>query len=224
MNRDGLLRVVQCWDDGVENDAALTELLRRHGAKASFNLNAGLHEDPSESEWLYRDEFVVRRLPVSALREVYDGFTIANHSLTHPMPLDLDAEQWQHEVSESRAWLQDHFGQEVLGFAFPFGQHDAATAQAVRQAGHTYGRTVGRRQQPLSELDPFKVAPDAHFADDNFWLGYEAAKASPDRVFWFWGHSYELTDVHAWRDLEHKIASITADPASQWCDLPDLFD
>ena len=38
-----MLKVVQCWDDGVINDIRLTDLLRRWGAKATFNLNPGLH-------------------------------------------------------------------------------------------------------------------------------------------------------------------------------------
>ncbi len=217
------LRVVQCWDDGVEADVALTAMLRRHGATASFNLNARLHDDPSASEWTYDDEFVVRRLPWSALTEVYDGFTIASHSLTHPMPLELSVDDWNREVRECRARLQAHFNQPILGFAYPFGGHDDATAAVVRAAGHTYGRTVEARTSGLREQDAFQIAPDVHFNDPDFWARYEAAKASADGVFWFWGHSYELTDEAAWHGLEHKIAAITADPASTWSNLPDLF-
>jgi len=35
------MKIVQCWDDGVLDDVRLIEILRRHGAKASFNLNLG---------------------------------------------------------------------------------------------------------------------------------------------------------------------------------------
>jgi peptidoglycan/xylan/chitin deacetylase (PgdA/CDA1 family) len=198
-------------------------MLRRHGAKATFNLNAGLHDDPVASEWLYRDEFIVRRLPWSALTEVYEGFTIASHSLTHPMPMDVSISDWTREVREGRARLQDHFDQPVRGFAYPFGRHDDATAAVVRAAGHVYGRTVGVRTGSLSEHDACQIAPDCHYTDPQFWNRYEAAKSSTDAVFWFWGHSYELTDEAAWHDLEHNIASITSDPASVWVDLPDLF-
>lgn len=38
------LTVVQCWDDGVTADVRLIGILRRYGAKATFNLNLGLHE------------------------------------------------------------------------------------------------------------------------------------------------------------------------------------
>ena len=37
------MTVVQCWDDGVTTDARLIEILRKHKARATFNLNAGAH-------------------------------------------------------------------------------------------------------------------------------------------------------------------------------------
>ena len=47
----GSLTVVQCWDDGVTADVRLTDILRRHDAKATFNLNAGLHEARRTPGW-----------------------------------------------------------------------------------------------------------------------------------------------------------------------------
>jgi len=38
------MTVVQCWDDGVTTDVRLTDIFRQYGAKATFNLNAGLYE------------------------------------------------------------------------------------------------------------------------------------------------------------------------------------
>lgn len=48
------MRIVQCWDDGVEDDIRLCEILRKHGAKASFNLNPGMHgsQRPQRSGFL----------------------------------------------------------------------------------------------------------------------------------------------------------------------------
>lgn len=57
-----MLRVVQCWDDGVEDDIRLMELLRRHGATATFNLNPGLHGTERGNRWRYADTKDVPRL------------------------------------------------------------------------------------------------------------------------------------------------------------------
>ena len=40
-----MIRVAQCWDDGVATDIRLTEILRKYNAKATFNLCPGLIED-----------------------------------------------------------------------------------------------------------------------------------------------------------------------------------
>lgn len=47
-----MLKVVQCWDDGVYTDLRLTELLRKYNAKATFNLNPGfLADEPVKPFW-----------------------------------------------------------------------------------------------------------------------------------------------------------------------------
>ena len=75
--------VVQCWDDGVTTDVRLVDILRRHGAKATFNLNAGLHDRHRQFGWIHQGT-EVSRLGCDEMKEVYQGFMIANHlSLIH---------------------------------------------------------------------------------------------------------------------------------------------
>ncbi len=51
------MKLGQCWDDGVTTDVRLVALLRRHGAQATLNLNAGLH--PSEAGYgVWRDRLL----------------------------------------------------------------------------------------------------------------------------------------------------------------------
>ena len=37
-----MIKVAQCWDDGVATDIRLIEILRKYNAKATFNLCPGL--------------------------------------------------------------------------------------------------------------------------------------------------------------------------------------
>lgn len=69
------MKLVQCWDDGVTTDVRLVSLLR-HGAGATFNLNAGLHRQARQFGWRHADS-EVWRLGLGELRKVYDGFGIA---------------------------------------------------------------------------------------------------------------------------------------------------
>ena len=37
-----MIKVAQCWDDGVATDIRLIEILRKYNAKATFNLCPGI--------------------------------------------------------------------------------------------------------------------------------------------------------------------------------------
>lgn len=218
----GPMKVAQSWDDGVVDDVRLTDLLRRYGATATFNLNPGLHQSHRSFGWKYGDK-EVWRLGRDELVSVYAGFEIANHSLTHPNLPDLPPVDLGREVGESRRLLQDWFRQPVRGFCYPFGGYNPAVKDAIRAAGHAYARTVQYCDPVFPPADPFEFGVSCRFADPAFWALYERAKAS-DGLFFFWGHSYELIDDAMWADLEHKIAGIGADPASRWVNLESLFE
>lgn len=217
-----MIRVVQCWDDGVEDDLRLIELLRRHRATATFNLNPGLHDASRGHGWSFRGVKQVLRLARSELVSAYAGFTIANHTVSHPRPLEIPLDTWRREVEDGRKQLQDLFGQPVLGFAYPFGTNDEATADVVRAAGHVYGRTTGKATPCLPAADLARWAPDCHFLAPEFWERFAAAKASPAGVFYFWGHSYELVTDGDWAAFDAKLARLAADPDVVWSELPDV--
>jgi peptidoglycan/xylan/chitin deacetylase (PgdA/CDA1 family) len=151
------MKLVQCWDDGVTTDVRLVSLLRRHGARATFNLNAGLHARQRQLGWHHRGT-EVWRLGHGELREVYEGFGIANHTLTHPHLERLPMEVARSEIRDGRARLQDLFDQPVRGFAYPFGSFDDAVMQAVREAGHRYARTTRAAHAELPRPRPRLLA------------------------------------------------------------------
>lgn len=215
------MKVAQSWDDGVVDDVRLTERLRRYRAKATFNLNPGLHSPGRVFSWCYGGK-EVWRLGRDELVAVYAGFEIANHSLTHPSLTDLSPVDLAREVGDSRRLLQDWFQQPVRGFCYPFGTCNPTVKEAVRAAGHEYARTVIESEHPLLSADPLELRVSCRFNDPAFWSRYEQAKAG-DGVFLFWGHSYELVNETMWADLEQKIAGISADPAAEWIPLENLF-
>jgi len=217
----GILTVVQCWDDGVTADLRLTEILRRHGASATFNLSAGLHERGRLRSFTYHGTEVTR-LGWNEMREVYDGFTIASHSLTHPHLEQMPPEAARCEIAEGRERLQQFFGQPVRGFAYPFGTYSDAVMNAVREAGHLYARTAGSADDPFPPQDPMAFHPTCHHLAPDFWGRYERAREGG--VFYFWGHSYEMTTEAMWTAFEATIAAISADPTAHWGDVAELFE
>ena len=215
------MKILQSWDDGVVDDVRLTGLLRRYQATATFNLNPGLHPPGRSFSWRYGDK-EVWRLGREELAEVYAGFEIANHSMTHPNLSDLSPEALDWEIRASRRLLQDWFQQPVLGFCYPFGGFNAAVKNAIRAAGHRYARTVTEVEPLFPPADPLELGVSCRFNEPAFWTRYERARAA-DSVFLFWGHSYELINEAMWADLEEKIARISADPAAAWVRIESWF-
>ena len=213
--------VVQCWDDGVATDVRLIDIFRRHGAKATFNLNAGLHDRQRRLGWIY-EGIEVSRLGWDEMKEVYQGFTIANHSLSHPRLELMERAAARREIAEGRDRLQQFFGQAVSGFAYPFGSYNEDTMQLVRESGHVYARTTANVSHPFPPQDAMLFHPCCHFLAPDLWARYEMAKQRG--VFYFWGHSYEMITDSMWSSFEEIIKRISADPGSCWGEVADLFD
>ncbi len=218
--KNGVMTVVQCWDDGVTSDIRLIEVLRRHGAQATFNLSAGLHEPQRKLGGQHRGT-QVSRLGWDEVREVYEGFMIANHSLTHPRLEQIPIEEARRNIEEGRDRLQQFFGRPVPGFAYPYGTYNESVMEAVRAAGHVYARTTRNVEQPFPPDDAMAFHSNCHFKVPDFWERYEKARAGG--VFYFWGHSFEMINDEEWAAFEEKIERISSDPAAAWGRVADLF-
>lgn len=219
------MRICQCWDDGVTDDIRVCEVLRRHGAKASFNLNLASHHAERQESPLHqriRPARPIWWLARGELTHVYRGFLVANHSLTHPDLTKVDDATLAREIRVNKAGLEELFGQPVLGFAYPGCHHDDRVCAAVKAAGHLYARTCRNTDAVLPCADPMRLASSCHFKAADFWQRYERVRAA-DGVFYFWGHSYEILDEAEWWAFECQIARISADPRAVWTDLPELF-
>ena len=222
MSNTAPVRVAQCWDDGVTDDIRLIEILRKHGAKASFNLNAALHKNDSSSGWRYKDMKDVQRLPRGDLLSVYDGFLIANHTATHPHLTRLAPADAAREIREGKDTLEQLFGYPVTGFAYPYGDYNPAIEDAVREAGHIYARTCVNVADVFPPDEPMAFHPNCHFHAADFWNRFNHV-AERGGVFYFWGHSYEIVTEADWEAFDLQIGALSANPRVRWVELPSLF-
>ena len=214
------MKIIQCWDDGVVDDVRLIEILRGYGAKASFNLNIGLHKTERYTDWKFQNTKEVWKLSLGELTEVYSGFLVANHTVSHPCLTQVSPERLKAEIVEGRERLEQLFGYAVTGFAYPYGDYNSEVEAAVQDAGHLYARTTKSVTPCFPPAEAMAFHPDCHFLDPDFWLKYEKAK-SLGGVFYFWGHSYEVIGEDDWHALDAKIARLARD--AEWMALPDLF-
>lgn len=213
------MKIATCWDDGVHDDVRLADLFRTYGARASFNLNAASHRAERYVGWT-RDGKDIYKLALPELREVYDGFLIANHTLSHPHLDRIAPDEARRNIEEGRDALEQIFGRAIRGFAYPFGSYNDAVKELVRESGHLYARTTGKVESIFPVEDPMAFHPNCHFLTEDFWRRFDAVHEA-DGVFYFWGHSYELVTEEDWRTMEDKISRLSA--AGEWVDLPDLF-
>ena len=219
-----MVRVAQCWDDGVVNDKRLAEIFRKYGAKATFNLNPVLHRMTTRfgRGWLYQGRFPVEKLAWNEVREVYDGFEVASHTMSHCNAGEVSDRTFLEDAVAARRVLEDHFQRECPGFAWPCGRYTPETVKMLADAGFAYGRTTEYAEPVLPVQNPMILRSSVHHMKPEFWERFERAKAA-NGVFYFWGHSYELMDDEAlWADIEEKIRRLSADPEVKWVNVIDL--
>lgn len=226
------MKVVQCWDDGVVNDARLVEMLRHYGAKATFNLNIGLMNiERIPSGWLRLSEgwshrgFRSGKLGLKEIRQIYDGFEVASHCWRHENAGEVPDELFLKSALDVRTYLEDLFEKPCRGFAWPCGRYTDATCKLLHEAGFAYGRTTKNCDDPAACADKMALHSNCHFQDPNFLAKYNKAKADGVKFFYFWGHSYEMFEYDPlWEQLEQKIRMITEDPDAEWANVIDVVE
>ncbi len=225
------MKVVQCWDDGVVNDERLANLLRRHNAKATFNLNPGTMDpekrvEPSwrkQGEGIYNHNFGFSggKLSYRDIPEVYAGFELASHCWRHENAGSIPDDEWIKSALDARKFLEDIVQKPCRGFAWPCGVVTDGTVAKLRENGFAYGRTTRTTFDVTDCPEPLALAPNCHFKAPDFWDRYTKAKKTG--VFYFWGHSYELFQYdEMWNSFEDMIAYISADPDAEWADVIDI--
>lgn len=203
--------VTSSWDDGTADDYRLVELFDRYGFKATWNLNSPkLGVDERAGGW--RDH--VKPEDVATL---YQRHEVAAHTLNHPRPWTLPPAQLAVEILADRHRLEDLVGYPVTGFCFPFGRAEQSDAlnDIARACGVRYAR-ASQHRLPAYDLpaDFMSWGVSGHYTIDleALWDGFLGNKR-PDKLFNFWGHSYECTDREDWDRLERFLqrASETGD-------------
>jgi peptidoglycan/xylan/chitin deacetylase (PgdA/CDA1 family) len=91
---------------------------------------------------------------------VEQGVDIGSHSFTHPHLMQLSDAELAHELTDSRAEIEDELGRPCPDLAYPYGEHDDRVRRAARAAGHdrAFALWGGPRNDPyaLPRLDLYR--------------------------------------------------------------------
>lgn len=240
--------VTTSWDDGHQLDIKLAGLLKKYGIRGTFYISPRNREF-ARSELLTDAQIIA----------LSNHFEIGAHTMTHPILYsdwkitsyrllrwllirgnepkfdifsNINDEEARLEIKESKKYLENLLGKEIVSFCYPDGRFNAKTQRIVKELGFKYARTVERFKFNISNnrlacgttIHTFKHYQDilqiARFSkwDLNEFLknmDWEyLAKAMFDYVlqrggiFHLWGHSWEIEENNNWGKLDRVFAYI----------------
>lgn len=190
------------FDDGVEQDRKFVALLNEYGYQCTFNINTGIQ---TRANCWVNEGVEIHRMNISGLKELYAGHEVAVHSLTHPHLETLDEETIYNELYFDKKNIEEWFGQEVVGMAYPYGTYDARVIAVAKSLGIRYARTAGTSMQFSVPDDLMKYSGTCHFANPEIFdliRRFSALPADGERkILYIWGHTYELDVMQKWEHI-----------------------
>lgn len=202
------------FDDGVEQDRRFVALLNEYGYRCTFNINTGIQ---SRANMWVNEGVEIHRMNIAGLEELYAGHEVAVHSLTHPRLEMLDEDTVRNELYYDKKNIEEWFGKEVVGMAYPYGTFDERVIAQAKKLGIRYARTAGTSMRFSVPDNLMKYSGTCHFANPEiFGLIEKFAGESPDgekKILYIWGHSYEFDVLKKWghiRDVFEALKGIDA--------------
>ncbi|MBO5883115.1 MAG: polysaccharide deacetylase family protein [Clostridia bacterium] len=188
------------YDDGVQQDKRLCEILDKYGIKCTFNLGGGqLAPDDGVKHW---------NLSVSDAKELFTkyGQDIAAHGYRHMNLSGISPAQMAYDMITDRAALEKEFDRSVRGMAYAYGAYNDKVVDMLRSCGFCYARTTRSTESFGLPSDWLKLDPTAHHNNPRL---MELAKTFAEHeirygsaMFYLWGHSYEFDNNDNWNVIE----------------------
>lgn len=208
------------YDDGVEQDIRLIEIMNKYGLKGTFNLSGGLFAPEGT---VYPEGQIHRRMTKKAAYDLYasSGHEVALHAYTHPDLTLLSQGTAAYQIIKDREALEEMFGRIVRGMAYPYGTNSAATADLLRHCGVSYCRTVEATCRFDLPSDWLRLPSTCHHDHPrlmelaNEFLAEPNYHWSRPKLFYLWGHSYEFEANNNWHVIE-DFAKLVGGKADIW--------
>jgi peptidoglycan/xylan/chitin deacetylase (PgdA/CDA1 family) len=196
------------YDDGVTQDKRLIEIFDKYNLKATFNINTLLL---GKQNSITVDGKIVthNKNSINEFKEIYKNHEIAVHTLEHPNLTTLEDNEIIKQVEEDRQNLIKLVNYEVVGMAYPCGgvNNNDHVAQVIKNnTGVKYSRTITSNYSFDLQENLYRFNPTVYHCETEkmFELAEEfiKIKTNKPKIFYIWGHSYELDINERWKTIE----------------------
>lgn len=198
--------VTLSYDDNVEEDVRLVEIMKKYGLKGTFNINSGQFSPEGSVGDVGKHGHRRMTLSKSVALHKQSGMEIACHGVTHPFLEQLPGSLCIREILEDRKALEEHFGCMVRGLAYPFGTYSDEVVSIAKACGIAYARTTVSTMKFDMPTDWLRLHGTCHHGNPE--LMKLAKQFAEDKrkwrpmMFYLWGHSYEFEDNNNWHIIE----------------------
>ena len=199
------------YDDGVQQDVRLMDIMQKHGLKGTFNLNSGLFAPEGT---IYPAGQIHRRMTQNEAVRLYaeSGQEVAVHCYEHgDLSMQLSGASVREVIRDKEA-LEGLFGRIVRGMAYPYGSVSDETAGMLPACGIAYARTVVSTGDFRLPNDWLRLTATCHHDDPRLMpLAKKFTEETPDTLpwlFYLWGHSYEFEAHDNWQVIEDFAAYV----------------
>lgn len=193
------------YDDGVEQDIRLIDIMQKYGLKGTFNINSGLYASEGT---IYKPGTIHRRMTKKQCQELYTnrGMEVAVHGYTHPYLEQLPVNICTREVLKDREALESDYDCIVRGMAYPHGTTSDEVVKVLKQCGIAYSRTAVSTEKFTLPTDWLRMPATCHHKNPRLMeLARNFVESLCNRgplLFYVWGHSYEFEADNNWNVIE----------------------
>ena len=216
------------YDDCVEQDAQLCDLMERYGIAGTFNINSGSY---TEEGHVFEPDRIHRRMTRSAATALYSRsplFEVATHSYTHPFLQNLAPIHMTYQIFTDRKDIEQQYGCICRGHAYPFGTYSQQVMDCLRACGIVYARTTQSTEKFTLPEDFLQWHPTCHHDNprlmelaQNF---LDAPSHRQPRLFYLWGHSFEFEEEHNWHVIEEFFQKVSGNEDIWYATNIQIYD
>ncbi len=200
------------YDDGIESDKKLVEIMDKYGIKGTFNISSVMIGRTGAADFAMSAEDIVKTYTPG-------GHEVAIHGHTHPYLEELSANNCMYEICENRKVLEEIMGTIIRGCAYPFGTYSDSVVEILKMCGIKYARTVESTKKFDIPTDWLRMPATCHHNNEKLFELADKFNSMNDirkpQLFYLWGHSYEFNDDNNWDRIE-KFCSLMGNREDTW--------